>query len=167
MNYSIIVAIGENRGIGKNNDLLWHLPSDMRFFKETTKGHTVIMGRKNWESIPKQYRPLPDRVNIVLTRNKDYNAEGAIVVNSFEDLPEILTTEGKGKYFIIGGADIYNMALQSGLVNEMFITQVHENFGADVFFPFFEEKNWKVETVLKHPADDRNEYSFTIKHYRK
>ena len=89
MKVSLIVAVSENGVIGKDNDLIWHLPKDMRFFKETTMGHHVIMGRKNFESIPHKYRPLPDRTNVVITRQSDYKAEGCVVVNSVEAALEI------------------------------------------------------------------------------
>ena len=86
MKYALIVALGRNNEIGKDNDLVWHLPRDMKFFKDTTAGHTVVMGRKNWESIPKKFRPLPNRQNIVLTRNENYSAPGAEVIKNFKDI---------------------------------------------------------------------------------
>ena len=107
MKVSLIVAVAENGVIGKDNDLIWHLPKDMRFFKETTMGHHVIMGRKNFESIPHKYRPLPDRTNIVITRQSEYKAEGCIVVNSVETALEIAKNNGDIEHFIIGGGQIY------------------------------------------------------------
>ena len=100
MKVSLIVAVSENGVIGKDNDLIWHLPKDMKFFKDTTLGHHVIMGRKNFESIPEKYRPLPNRTNIVITRQSDYTAEDCVVVNSVEAALEIAKQNGDTKPFI-------------------------------------------------------------------
>lgn len=162
----IIVAIGQHREIGKNNDLPWHLPRDMQFFKETTTGHVVMMGRKNWESIPEKFRPLLNRKNIVLTRNKDYQAEGAVVIHDWEELQQ--HTEEDKICFITGGAEIFRQALEQGMVDEMYVTQIKATFeGADVFFPFVDWENWKEENVLEYEKDEKNKYSFTIKKYTK
>lgn len=166
MKYALIVAIGKNNEIGKNNDLLWHLPRDMKFFKDTTAGQIVVMGRKNWESIPKKFRPLPNRENIVLTRNKDYEAEGAAVIENFNDIDSAIKNNNK-KCFIIGGAQIYDIALQEGSVNEMFITHVHESFDADTFFPTVNWEDWQEEVLLNFEKDEKNPHSFTIKRYWK
>ena len=96
-----------NRGIGKNNDLMWHLPNDMKFFKEKTTDNIVVMGRKNYESIPEKYRPLPNRENVILTRNKDFKAEGCIVLHSFDELLQHYENEEDRTMFIIGGGEIY------------------------------------------------------------
>ena len=97
MKVSLIVAVSENGVIGKDNDLIWHLPKDMKFFKDTTMGHHVIMGRKNFESIPHKYRPLPNRTNVVITRQTDYKAEGCVVVNSVEAALEIAKNNGENE----------------------------------------------------------------------
>lgn len=165
MELSLIVAMGKHREIGKDNDLLWHLPRDMKFFKETTLGHTVVMGRKNWESIPERFRPLTERQNIVLTRNEDFSAEGAVVIHGFDELSTVVETSGDKKCFIIGGAQVYDIALKSGQVNEMFVTEVDETFEADTFFPFVDSDGWEVEVVLEHEADDKNPYSFRVKRF--
>src|SRR5690554_3997452 len=102
MKCALIVAMGKHREIGKDNDLLWKLPRDMKFFKETTQGHTVVMGRKNWESIPEKFRPLPNRKNIVISRNADYKAEGATLITDLKELSQHI--EVGQKCFIIGGA---------------------------------------------------------------
>ena len=106
MKVSLIVAVAENGVIGKDNDLIWHLPKDMQFFKETTTGHHVIMGRKNFESIPHKYRPLPNRTNIVITKQSDYKAEGCIVVNSVEEALKVAKSNGDNEVFIIGGGGV-------------------------------------------------------------
>lgn len=165
MELSLIVAMGKHREIGKDNDLLWHLPRDMKFFKETTLGHTVVMGRKNWESIPERFRPLKDRNNIVLTRNEDFEAEGATVIHDFEKLPDVVEKNNDRKCFIIGGAQIYDIALKSGQVKEMFITEVEETFEADTYFPFIDSDGWEMEVLLEHPADDKNPHAFKVIHF--
>ena len=165
MELSLIVAMGKHREIGKDNDLLWHLPRDMKFFKETTLGHTVVMGRKNWESIPERFRPLTDRENIVLTRNEDFEAEGATVIHNFDELSNVVDNNDDKKCFIIGGAQVYDIALKSGQVNEMYVTEVDETFEADTYFPFVDSSGWEVEVVLEHEADDKNPHSFRVKRF--
>lgn len=166
MNYSLIVAVGNHNEIGKNNDLLWHLPRDMKFFKDTTNGHIVVMGRKNWESIPEKYRPLRNRENIVLTRNGSYTADGATVITDFSMIPEAVKDDHK-KCFIIGGAEIYKQAIEEGNVNEMYITHVDASFDADTFFPAIELANWNSEIIVTNDKDEHNPYAFTIKRYWK
>lgn len=165
MKVSLIVAMDLERGIGKNNDLMWHLPADMKFFKETTSGHIVVMGRKNYDSIPTKFRPLPNRENVVLTRNTDYKAEGCLVFNSLEDCLEHYKNEENKTVFIIGGGEIYRKALEINCVNEMYISHVNRLYGADTFFPQFDMKKWTVETVLTHEKDDKNEASFNVMKY--
>lgn len=164
MNTSLIVAFDLERGIGKNNDLMWHLPADMKFFKETTKGCVVVMGRKNYESIPEKFRPLPHRENVVLTRNQDYTAPGAVVCHSFEEIIQKYQSDDR-KVFIIGGGEIYKMALDAGIVNEMYITHVHATFNADTFFPSFDLKNWEVTSIQEQTKDEKHQYSFKVLHY--
>ena len=163
MKCALIVAMGKHREIGKDNDLLWRLPRDMQFFKETTQGHTVVMGRKNWESIPDKFRPLPNRKNIVISRNADYNPEGAILITDLKELDQHL--EADKKCFIIGGAQIYQLALEQDLIDEMYITHVHENFDADTYFPFVNWEGWIEEDLLEYEKDDKNPHSFTVTKY--
>ncbi len=166
MSRKIIVATDRNGGIGKDNDLLWHLPADMQFFKSKTSGHIVIMGRKNYESIPEKFRPLPNRTNIVLTRNPDYEAPGCAVFHSLEACMESLAQEKLRKdIYIIGGGEIYRKALQLGVVDEMYITHVDHVFDADTFFPETDPEEWTSEEILRHPADEKNPYPFTIRYY--
>jgi dihydrofolate reductase len=166
MTVKLIVAMDKERGIGKNNDLMWHLPADMKFFKETTSGQIVVMGRKNWDSIPERFRPLPGRENVVLTRNAEFAAEGAVVFNSLETCLEFYKNDERD-FFVIGGGEIYRMALDLHCVHEMYITQVDAVYGADTFFPEFNEKEWKVTDLFYHAKDEKNEASFTVKHYSK
>lgn len=153
------------RGIGKNNDLMWHLPADMKFFKETTQGHIVVMGRKNYDSIPEKYRPLPNRLNVVLTRNVTFTAENCLVFHSLGDALSHFTAENERIVYIIGGGQIYSEALQADVVDEMYITHVNYVFGADTFFPEFDPKNWTIETLFEHEADEKNEYPFVVNKY--
>jgi dihydrofolate reductase len=166
MKYALIVALGKNNEIGKNNDLVWHLPRDMKFFKDTTAGHTVVMGRKNWESIPEKFRPLPNRQNIVLTRNENYTAPGAEVIKNFNAIPSVVNDK-KDTCFIIGGAQVYQLALADENLNEMFITHVDEAFDADTHFPEFDKEEWNEEIILTYKKDEKNPHDFVIKRYWK
>ena len=167
MQVSLIVAMDSNRGIGKNNDLMWHLPADMNFFKETTKNQIVVMGRKNYDSIPEKYRPLPNRLNVILTRNKDFKAENCMVFNSLNECLDHFKDEKERKVFIIGGGEIYKMAIESNCLNEMYITYVDGIFDADTFFPEFDESPWLVEQIAEQPKDEKHAHSFLIKKFKK
>lgn len=165
MTVSLIVAMDRDRGIGRNNDLMWHLPADMKFFRETTTGHIVVMGRKNYESIPERFRPLPNRENVVLSRSEQYEADGCLLFTSLEACLDHYSTETDRTVFIIGGGQIYREALNSGHIAEMYITHVDASFGADTFFPEFNTEEWSVEEVIKHPADEKHEAGFVIRKY--
>jgi len=167
MKVSLIVAMDRERGIGRNNDLMWHLPADMKFFRETSTGHIVVLGRKNYESIAEKFRPLPNRENAVLTRSEDYKAEGCLVFHSLDDCFEHYKDETERTVYIIGGGQIYDQALKSGKVEEMYITHVDGTFGADTFFPEFDESEWQSETVLTHEADDKHVVGFEVRRYLK
>ncbi|MEC7645947.1 MAG: dihydrofolate reductase [Bacteroidota bacterium] len=159
MKASLIVAVAKNGVIGKNNNLIWHLPKDIRFFKETTMGHHVIMGRKNFESIPHKYRPLPDRINIVITRQSEYKAEGCIVVNSIETALKIAKNNGDIEPFIIGGGEIYRIALEENLVAKIYLTKVHHSFEGDTFFPEL-TSDWKEVNKIENRADEKHKYNY-------
>lgn len=168
MKTALIVAMGKNGEIGYNNDLLWHLPRDMKFFKETTTGHVVVMGRKNWDSIPERFRPLKDRENVILTRNADFKLSDAITFTSFKEVVDkYFDKEDTRTCFIIGGAQIYDLALTSNKIEELFITHVDESFKADTCFPEIDLNQWNSEVLLRHEKDAKNPYSFTIKRYFK
>jgi dihydrofolate reductase len=164
MKTSLVVAMDRKRGIGKNNDLPWHLPADMKFFRETTTGHIVVMGRKNYESIPEKFRPLPNRENAVLSRSEDFKAEGCRVFHSLEACLDHYRGETDRTVYIIGGTQIFRQALDGGYVDEMYITHVDHEYDADTFFPEFDAAQWNVETVFSHPADEKN-VAFTVKRY--
>jgi dihydrofolate reductase len=167
MKISLITAMGENFEIGLNNDLLWHLPRDMRFFTETTKGHCVIMGRKNWDSIPLKYRPLKNRTNIVVSRKKDLKIEGGELVSSVEEAIALAENRGDNNAFIIGGGQIYDLALKNNLVDSMCITWVHQKFEADTYFPQIDLSDWRLDSEEHFEADEKNRYAFTIAKYQR
>jgi len=153
---SIAVAVGENFAIGKNNQLLWHMPADLKFFKQTTTGHTVIMGRKTFDSVG---RPLPNRRNIVITRDTQLKINGVEVVNSLPEALEI-TKEEEKPVFIVGGAEIYKQALP--LTHTLYLTTIHHQFEADTFFPTINRSEWKVVKSESHAADEKNPYDYTF-----
>ena len=134
MNVALIVAMDRDRGIGRDNDLMWHLPVDMQFFKDTTKNQVVVMGRKNYDSIPAKYRPLPGRENVILTRNESFKADGCAVFNTLEDCLNAYNDETERTVFIIGGGEIYRLALEANVVDVMYITHINHSYGADTFF---------------------------------
>ena len=165
MKISIIVAVAENNVIGKDNKLIWHLPSDMKYFKEKTLGHCVITGRKNYESIPEKFRPLPNRTNIVITRQKKYSALGAIVVGSFEDAIEKAKQTGDEEIFIIGGAEIFTQSMH--LADKLYLTKIHHSFVGDVYFPLISASEWKETDHKKGIVDEKNKYEHDFITYEK
>jgi len=167
MKVVLIAAMDRERGIGKNNDLLWHLPADMKFFKETTLDQIVVMGRKNFDSIPERFRPLPNRENVVLTRNKDFKTENCLVFHSLEECLENYSNETERIVYIIGGGQIYCHALELDVVDEMYITYVDKVYDAETFFPEFNEKDWGITEILRYDQDEKHEAGFVIKHFRK
>ena len=161
MKVSLIVAVSENGVIGRNNDLIWHLPKDIKFFKDTTMGHHVIMGRKNFDSIPHKYSPLPNRTNVVITRQADYTAEGCVVVNSIEAALEVAKKNRDTEPFIIGGGQIYRLALEANLVDKIYLTKIHHTYEGDTFFPELGNKWTEVGRVdCKVDEKHAHDYSF-------
>jgi dihydrofolate reductase len=152
---SIIVAVSENNVIGKDNDLIWKLPRDMKHFKETTTGHCIIMGRKTFES---NGRPLPNRTNIIITRDKDFKAEGCVVVHSLEDA--IKEAKDDSEAFIIGGGVIYELTMP--IVDRIYLTKIHHSFEGDTFFPELNMNEWNIIEERFFEPDEKNEYPFTI-----
>ena len=161
MRVSLIVAVSENGVIGKDNDLIWHLPKDMKFFKDTTQGHHVIMGRKNFESIPHKFRPLPNRTNVIVTRHSGYIAEDCIVVHSVEDSIEVAKKNGDTEPFVIGGGQIYKLALENNMIDRIYLTRIHHTFEGDTFFPDLSE-DWKVIARKDCKADEKNKYDYSF-----
>jgi dihydrofolate reductase len=167
MKLSLIVAMDKNRGIGKDNDLMWHLPAEMRFFTETTKGQIVVMGRRNYDSIPLKYRPLPHRENVILSRNQDFDAGDCKVFTSIDACLTHFAEEAERTVFIIGGGQIYNEAINHPKLEEMFITEINHAFEPDTFFPVFDETKWHKQSVLKYEVDEKNPQSFEVFKYTK
>ncbi|SEL08720.1 dihydrofolate reductase [Parapedobacter koreensis] len=157
---SAIVAAAENNAIGKGNELLWHLPNDLRFFKQTTSGHTVIMGRKTYESVGK---PLPNRRNIVITRQPEYVLKGAEVVHSLDEALQRCT--GDGEVFIVGGAEIYRQALP--VTDRIYLTRVHATLAGDAYFPELDKPDWALVSAERHEPDERHAYGYTFMYYER
>lgn len=165
---SLIVAVAEgSHVIGKDNDLIWYLPKDLKYFKDTTENHHVIMGRKNYLSIPEKYRPLKGRTNIVVTRKSAYEAKGSLVMNSVESAIDYALRNGDTEPFIIGGGQIYKYVLDNDLVDRMYITWIHDSFEGDTFFPEFDVAQWKLTSEERHEPDHRNKHAFTFAVYDK
>ncbi|HET6992275.1 MAG TPA: dihydrofolate reductase [Bacteroidia bacterium] len=165
MKISIVVAASENNAIGKDNRLIWRLPDDMKFFKEKTVGHCVVTGRKNYESIPDKFRPLPERTNIVVTRSKNYHAPGAIVVHSMKEAIAKAKELGETDLCIIGGGEIYREFLPQ--TDIIWLTRVHHEFEAHTFFPALDATQWKITWREEHQADDKHAYAFTFLKYER
>ena len=155
MMISIVVAIAENHAIGKDNQLLWRLPKDLKHFKAITSGHTIIMGRKTFDSMGK---PLPNRRNIVISRNEALELPGAELVSSLEAALALCQTEEE--IFIIGGGEIYKQAM--ALTDRIYLTVVHHSFEADAFFPEIDRSIWIEKESEKHTPDDLHQYAFTF-----
>ena len=155
---SIIVAMDEKGAIGRDNRLPWHLSDDLKRFKATTIGHHIVMGRKTYESIGK---PLPGRTNIVVTRNPAYQAEGCRIAHSLEEALEIARENGEEEVFVTGGRELFAQALD--IADRIYLTRVHADVPANLYFPDFDETNWSEKDSFHHKADEKNEHAFTVK----
>lgn len=162
---SLIAAVSKNHVIGKNNDLPWHLPDDMKYFMQTTKEHYVIMGRKNYESIPEKFRPLPNRTNIVVTRTKDFNAPNCLVVNSTEEGLVLAKQANQNEIFIIGGSEIYKLGLP--VAERLYLTEIDAIIDGDTYFPEINKGEWREVSRKHHEADNRHAYAFDFVIYEK
>lgn len=157
MTISLVVAASENNAIGKNNQLLWHLPNDLKFFKNTTWGMVVIMGRKTYESVNK---PLPGRINIVITRQSGWKAYGVIVATDLQDgLKKAAVTNCK-EAFIIGGGEIYKWAFT--IADKIYITRVHATLEGDTFFPVINDAEWKLVSNEDFEKDEKHQYDYSF-----
>lgn len=156
----IIAAIGKNNELGKNNDLLWHLPVDFKRFKALTSGHYIIMGRKTFESFPK---PLPNRTHVIITRQKNYKCENCIIVSSLEEAYQECNSQER--VYIIGGGEIYEQAIRDADVMEL--TEVNQTFDAEVYFPDFSNQDWKLVFEEFHPKDEQHKFDFTFKTFNR
>jgi dihydrofolate reductase len=158
----IIVAIDENNAIGRAGDLLCHLPNDLKHFKEITSGATVVMGKKTFFSLPR--RPLPNRRNIVLTRDTSFQHEGVDIAHSIEELQTILASDEK--VFIIGGGKVYKQFMP--LAKQLYITHIHHTWDdADTFFPAIDAQSWQLAKEEYHEADERHLYPYTFATYNR
>ncbi len=158
---TIVVAMGEKSEIGFENQLLWHLPKDLKHFKEITSGHPVIMGRKTYESIGK---PLPNRTNIVVSRKTDWFEEGILIVGSIKEAIKFAKKIDE-EIFIIGGGKIYEQTMD--IVDKLEITLVKADLEADTFFPKIDSKIWKKTDEICHEKDEKNQYDFCFQTYEK
>lgn len=154
----MIAAAAENNALGKDNDLVWHLPDDFKRFKQLTSGHPIIMGRKTFESFPKL---LPNRTHIIITRQKNYQPESCIVVDSIKKALEFVTEDED--VFIIGGGEIYKQALEYTDIIEL--TRVHASFEADTYFPEIKSTDWQLIEEEYHPKDEKHLVDFTYQTY--
>lgn len=157
---SSIAAVARNNVIGKDNQLIWRLPADMKYFKDITEGHCVITGRKNYESIPEKFRPLVNRTNIVITHQKNYSAPGAIVVNSVEAAIEVARQKNESEVFIIGGGEIFKQTMS--ITDRVYLTEVHHIFDGDAYFPEIDKKVWKEISRKEMPIDEKHKYAYTF-----
>jgi dihydrofolate reductase len=165
MTISIIVAVSENNVIGKNNNLPWHLPADLKYFKDKTMGHCVVMGRKNFDSIPDQFRPLSGRTNIVVTRQKDFHPDHVLVVHSIEDAIQLAKEKGETECFIIGGGEIFSQSVH--LCDRILLTRIHQTIEGDVFFPELKKDDWKEVSRQNIASDEKNKYNFSFITYER
>ena len=162
MTISLLVAAAENNAIGKNNQLLWSLPNDMKFFKNTTWGMAVIMGRKTYESVDK---PLPGRFNIVITRQADWKAAGVTVATDLQDALKKAAETNCNEVFVIGGGEIYKWAID--IADKILITRVHASFDADTFFPVIDESKWQLTHNQDFKADEKHAYAYSFQTWQR
>lgn len=165
MRISLIAAVAENGVIGRDNALVWHLPEDLRFFKATTLGCPVITGRRNYESLPESVRPLPGRLNVVVTRNAGYAAPGAVVVPGVAEAVAHAAAEGAEEAFVIGGGQLYAAALEAGMVDRMYLTHVEAAPEGDTFFHVTPGEGWSCTELFVHRGDERHAHPFRICRY--
>ena len=151
----MIAAVAENNALGKNNDLLWHLPLDFKRFKEITSGHHIIMGRKTFESFPK---PLPNRTHVIITRQKDFAHGGCIVVQNIEKAIAVCPIDQD--IYIIGGGEIYTQSIH--LADQLDITRVHNSFDADVYFPEIDPEIWELTSETFNTKDEKHLFDYTF-----
>jgi dihydrofolate reductase len=160
MKVSLIVAVSSNGVIGRDGDLPWHLPADLRHFKRTTMGHHLIIGRATWDEVG---RPLPGRTMVVVTRNPSFRTAGVLVAHSVEEALSRVVDDDEP--FIGGGAEIYRVALERDLVDRLYITRVHAHVDGDTFFPPFDRDLWLLSDRVDHPADEKNPHAYSFERY--
>lgn len=159
---SLIVAASTNNAIGKQGQLLWSLPNDMKFFKDSTWGMVVIMGRKTYESVDK---PLPGRINIVITTNPDWKADNVWVATNLDDALQQAATTNCKEIFIIGGGEIYRQSMATA--DRIYITRIHAVLDGDTFFPAIDEQVWELKKNIDFPADEKHAYAYSFQTWEK
>jgi len=152
-----MVARSDNNVIGKDNDLVWYMPADLKYFKETTSGHFVAMGRKTYQSVDK---PLPGRLNIIITRQNDFYRENCITTHSLDEALALGKQNGQQEMFILGGAQIYELALD--VADRIYLTEIHGEFEGDTFFPEIDLSAWQEIKREDHKADEKNPYPYSF-----
>lgn len=162
MTVSLIVAASENNAIGKNNQLLWNLPNDLKFFKNTTWGFPIVMGRKTFESVNK---PLPGRTNIVVTTNPDWNTEGVISAANITDALKKGEETNSKQIFILGGGEIYKQSMD--IADNIYITRVHAQLEGDTYFPVIDLNKWKMVSNQDFAADEKHAYNYSFQLWTK
>ena len=165
MKISLIAAHAQNHVIGKNNDLPWQLPDDMKYFMQTTRGHHCVMGRKNYDSIPDKFKPLPNRTNIVVTRQQGFHAPGCITVHTIDQGLALAQGNGEAEVFVIGGAEIYQATLPQA--DLLYLTEIHAVIEGDTYFPSSDKADWSEKSRIHHAADARHAYSFDFVVYER
>ena len=159
MKISMIVAKASNNAIGKDNEMIWHLPDDLKYFKDKTRNHHILMGRKNFDSLGEKYQPLPKRVNIVITRNQEWKHDGVKVFHNVKDGIDFAKSNNEEELFIIGGGQIYKECLE--FASRLYITEVKAEFPeADAYFPEYDNSKWVEISRTKHPTDERHALAF-------
>lgn len=162
MTISCIVACAKNNVIGKDNKMPWHLPADLAYFKKITSGHHIVLGRKNFESIG---RPLPNRTNVIITRDKEFACSNCVVAYSIEEALSIAHKNGEEEVFIIGGGTIYEQSKE--LWDKLYLTEIDLEVEGDVFFPDLNMEEWKLISSQDNPKDEKNPYNYSFKLYHK
>ncbi len=164
---SMVVAFSDNGVIGKDNGLPWSLPKDMEEFRRITSGHHVVMGRRTWESIPERFRPLRGRTNVVLSRDPNYRAEGAMVLTSLDEAIKKAKLDGESELFVIGGAQVYEEALESDVVDRAYVTRVHGDVEGDAYMTALDNRWTRSPLATWHEADANHSHAFTFERYER
>lgn len=163
MEIILVAAVAENDALGKDNEMIWHLPDDFKHFKSLTTGHFILMGRKTFESFPK---PLPNRTHLIISRNTDYKVpENCFVFQSIDEAIQFAENQKQEKLYVIGGGEIYKQTIH--LATELSITEVRESFEADAYFPGIDKSIWKSVEVVHHTIDEKHKYAFDIITYKR
>ena len=159
---SLIVAASENNAIGKGNAMLWHLPEDLKFFKNTTWGMPIIMGRKTFEAVGK---PLPGRTNIIVTSNKEWSAENTITTTNIDDAIKVANDTNSKEIFITGGGEIYKQTLP--IADKVYLTRVHTTIDGDAFFPEMDLNTWEIDFEKHVKSDEKNKFDMTFQTWKR